>query len=248
MNRLLKSASAGRGQGKSGKGRVFKARFPAVLFFLVLTAAVVYTACSLDTESLGFPGSWGGGNITGGSGPGGVGIPGGNSGSPSGSVDTDGDGYPDDWERAHGTDPNDPNDHPDTTPGSTTDSDGDGLPDWWELEHNLDPTDSAGNNGANGDPDNDGLTNKEEYDGDPDWLDDRTDPNLPDTDGDGYPDGWEAENDYDPTDPNDHPDTTPGSTTDSAGDGLPDWWELEHNLDPTDSAGNNGANGDPDND
>lgn len=38
------------------------------------------------------------------------------------------------------------------------DSDGDGLPDWWELQHfgNL-------NQGANGDYDNDGLTNIQEY-------------------------------------------------------------------------------------
>ena len=43
------------------------------------------------------------------------------------------------------------------------DTDGDGLPDAWEIAHNLDWRDATGNNGANGDPDADGLTNLEEY-------------------------------------------------------------------------------------
>jgi hypothetical protein len=53
------------------------------------------------------------------------------------------------------------------------DSDGDGLPDGWEDQYGLDPlddgafskrSDSAGNpnNGASGDPDNDGFTNAQE--------------------------------------------------------------------------------------
>jgi hypothetical protein len=60
----------------------------------------------------------------------------------------------------------------------STDSDGDGLPDAWELVNGLDPTDdgtknpymdytgltSSGNpNGANGDPEGDGLTNAQEF-------------------------------------------------------------------------------------
>jgi PKD repeat protein len=43
------------------------------------------------------------------------------------------------------------------------DSDGDGLPDLWETSYGLNPNDPTGNNGANGDPDGDGVTNIEEY-------------------------------------------------------------------------------------
>ena len=42
------------------------------------------------------------------------------------------------------------------------DTDGDGLPDVWELQHGLNPKDASGDNGAFGDPDNDGLTNARE--------------------------------------------------------------------------------------
>ena len=47
--------------------------------------------------------------------------------------------------------------------GGTLDTDGDGLPDWWEIKYNLDPNDPTGSNGADGDPDADGLTNLSEY-------------------------------------------------------------------------------------
>lgn len=46
------------------------------------------------------------------------------------------------------------------------DSDGDGLPDAWEIARRLDPYDNGSTNsanGADGDPDHDGLTNAEEY-------------------------------------------------------------------------------------
>jgi len=43
------------------------------------------------------------------------------------------------------------------------DTDGDGLPDGWEASNGLDPTDPSNNNGANGDPDSDGLINIWEY-------------------------------------------------------------------------------------
>ncbi len=42
------------------------------------------------------------------------------------------------------------------------DSDGDALAEDWEIRYGLDPTDASGNNGANGDPDNDGFTNLQE--------------------------------------------------------------------------------------
>ncbi len=49
---------------------------------------------------------------------------------------------------------------------ASADRDNDGLPDAWEIEHNLDPDDDGTvdiNNGPNGDPDQDGLTNYEEW-------------------------------------------------------------------------------------
>ena len=45
----------------------------------------------------------------------------------------------------------------------TGDSDGDGLPDLWEVQNGIDPFLNSGANGAGGDPDNDGLTNSQEY-------------------------------------------------------------------------------------
>ena len=50
-----------------------------------------------------------------------------------------------------------------TDPLLWIDADGDGMHDEWELAHGLDPASSAGNNGANGDPDGDGLINGAEY-------------------------------------------------------------------------------------
>jgi len=46
---------------------------------------------------------------------------------------------------------------------SATDTDGDGLPDEWEILHGLNPDVAAGADGALGDPDRDGLTNRDEY-------------------------------------------------------------------------------------
>jgi hypothetical protein len=64
--------------------------------------------------------------------------------------------------------------------------DSDNLPDWWEMKYfgNTGQTDS-------GDPDNDGLTNLQEY-----QL--GTDPTKADTDGDGVEDGLECSFGYDP--------------------------------------------------
>jgi len=58
------------------------------------------------------------------------------------------------------------------------DSDGDGMPDWWEIMHGLDEHDDDFANGADGDRDLDGLSNYYEYIS-------GTNPNGPDTDGDG---------------------------------------------------------------
>ncbi len=57
-----------------------------------------------------------------------------------------------------------------------------GIPDSWSLAHGLDPTDPAM---PMEDPDHDGLTNLQEFQA-------GTDPNNPDTDGDGLTDGQEV--------------------------------------------------------
>ncbi len=46
---------------------------------------------------------------------------------------------------------------------STSDFDADTLPDRWELANNLDPLGSIGVNGGSGDPDGDGVANRDEY-------------------------------------------------------------------------------------
>ena len=92
---------------------------------------------------------------------------------------------------------------------------GDGMDDGWEAEFGLDPNvdDSALN------PDNDGLTNLEEWNGGNNF----TDPNNPDTDDDGVSDGDEVN--VHSSDPND---------TDSDDDGLEDGEEVLAGTDLTD--------------
>lgn len=53
------------------------------------------------------------------------------------------------------------------------DTDGDGLPDGWEWFSGLDPLNSAGLDGPDGDPYNEGITNKEKYRENPDRYKDR---------------------------------------------------------------------------
>lgn len=99
--------------------------------------------------------------------------------TPSSQPDADGDGMPDAWETANGTNPavddatgdldgdgfpnlyeyqegTDPDDAASFPPGDT---DGDGLPNAWEVQYGLDPL----VNDAFADPDGDGATNLEEY-------------------------------------------------------------------------------------
>ena len=76
------------------------------------------------------------------------------------------------------------------------DTDGDTLLDGWEISNFLDAKDDGSidvNNGADGDPDDDGLTNEQEQAN-------GTEPNQSDSDGDGISDGDEVANDTDPTD------------------------------------------------
>ncbi len=92
------------------------------------------------------------------------------------------------------------------TPGwAALDLDDDSMNDVDEVENFLDP--HYGDDAVY-DFDHDNLSNREELNGEPNHTDawtaptgNHTDPWDADTDGDGYPDGWEVENGYDPLDP-----------------------------------------------
>ncbi|MCG2824965.1 MAG: hypothetical protein L6265_00055 [Thermoplasmatales archaeon] len=129
------------------------------------------------------------------------------------------------------------------------DSDDDGMPDGWEIQYRVWSNVTGGwtlnpNNASDKseDPDRDGLTNIEEY-----YY--STNPNNPDTDFDGMPDGWEAYYSLNPSNATDRyndPDkdgltnleeymnnTSPVSN-DSDNDGLSDWDEIYiYNTDPS---------------
>jgi alpha-tubulin suppressor-like RCC1 family protein len=134
--------------------------------------------------------------------------------------DSDGDGLPDDYERAFGLDPGDPGD-------AGRDEDRDGLTALEEFELGTSPLDA--------DTDGDGLTDLEERksgtpaviaDGDRDGLDDGqelrlgTDPFVNDSDGDGLPDGTETALLLNPLLPDSDGDGVLDGDLDSDGDGL----------------------------
>lgn len=102
---------------------------------------------------------------------------------PSNAIaDTDGDGLSDIKEFQIGTLP------------SNRDTDGDGMPDGWEYNHGLNPLsniDAGPPINLTTDPDQDGLTNLQEYQN-------NTDPHKADTDGDGVNDGDEVAAGTDP--------------------------------------------------
>lgn len=122
------------------------------------------------------------------------------------SSDTDGDGLSDGRETELGTNPRSPDTDCDGlsdrrevelgTDPCSPDTDGDGMTDGWETAHGLDPSSAADDDGADGDPDHDGLSNLDEY------LND-TDPLSADTDGDGVSDRIEVERGADPANPSD---------------------------------------------
>lgn len=91
------------------------------------------------------------------------------------------------------------------------DTDNDGILDWWEKENNLD----VNRNDASLDNDSDGADNLTEYIF-------GTNPNIADTDSDGYLDGEELEYKYFPS----------GSgRVDQDSDGIYDWWEIKFGFD-----------------
>ena len=178
-------------------------------------------------------------------------------------ADTDGDGLDDGDEIAIGTSP------------LRCDTDGDGLPDEWEVAYGLDPLSAEGDNGAAGDPDDDGFDNLGEYetgtdpncaDTDGDSLSDGSevnvrgcDPRLADTDGDGLSDGDEVNvqggnpclADTDGDGLSDGEELSLGTALDnpdSDGDGLSDGWESSNGLDPLSGQGEDGGAADIDGD
>jgi uncharacterized protein (DUF1800 family) len=119
-------------------------------------------------------------------------------------------------------------------PTALVDADGDGLPQYWEEEHGLNDHDATD---AAKDSDHDGLTNLQEFAA-------GTDPNNPDTDGDGLTDGYEVNTSH--TNPlladTDGDGLTDGEEVnvyhtnpllvDSDSDGAPDGWEVRTGYDP----------------
>jgi hypothetical protein len=95
------------------------------------------------------------------------------------SPDSDNDGLTDDQEKIIGTDPSNP------------DSDGDGFKDGDEIKNGYSPLDPKQVKLEKSDVDNDGLSDRME-------LNFHTLLNNPDTDGDGFKDGDEIKNGFDP--------------------------------------------------
>ena len=191
-------------------------------------------------------------------------------------ADTDGDGMTDKWEIDNGLDPTfDDGDLDPDNDGATNreeeqagtdpnnwDTDGDGMADGWESDVGLNPL----MDDASEDPDGDNtvpgldLTNLGEYlwgsNGIPGFIQEPTDPNAADSDGDQLGDNWEAIADGRTEIAfNGNPITnlyvTDPNNIDTDGDGLPDGWEEAYYISPIDDGSintNNGAGGDADND
>lgn len=137
--------------------------------------------------------------------------------------DTDGDWIPDGIELFYGYFPTDATD-------GMLDSDNDGIPNKLEyvfLDQGYDPSvwNDVDTFPWDEDPDNDGLTTRQEFGG-PVTLSSQT---------------------VAPQSLTSTTDTHPRKF-DSDSDGLPDGWEASHELDPNSATGNNGTHGDPDSD
>lgn len=177
-------------------------------------------------------------------------------GTPLGTSDCDGDGLTNDEETTGVDDASTtPNPNGNTTDPDNPDTDGDGISDGQEALDGTDPNNSCDSVGGSplgtSDCDNDGLTNTEEITG----IDDAstaanpngnsTNPNNPDTDGDGISDGQEA---LDATNPNDDCDSnggTPLGTSDCDNDGLTNDEETTGVDDASTTANPNGNITDP---
>ncbi|MCP5005601.1 MAG: S8 family serine peptidase [Planctomycetes bacterium] len=120
----------------------------------------------------------------------------------TGNPDTDNDGISDFWEITNFENL--------ITADETTDYDNDGLLDKDEYANKTDPTDT--------DSDDDDLLDYDEI------MIHGIDPNNPDTDGDGMPDGWEVTYGLDPL--------VDDSAGDTDGDGLTNLDEYTYNTDP----------------
>ena len=141
-------------------------------------------------------------------------------------TDSDGDEIPDGEEEGHGCDPMSGDTNLDGVPDgeqlaaggdpAAPDTDGDGMPNEWETAQGLDPlVDDAAD-----DPDDDGKTNLEEFEGE-------TYPTVDDEDWDkdGMPNDWEDEYDLDPTEDD--------AGEDPDGDGRSNLEEFEGGTDPS---------------
>ncbi|MBK5113999.1 MAG: hypothetical protein JJE41_10240 [Candidatus Heimdallarchaeota archaeon] len=150
------------------------------------------------------------------------------------TFDSDSDGITDIDERdIWGTDP------------FNADTDGDEIDDYFEIMNGLDPLDPSD---RDEDPDQDGLTNFEEYFWMREIYSGSTDPQNPDTDFDGMPDGYEHENSLEPLIANGEFDAdfdyltnleeyllgTDPRNSDTDGDGAEDGLEVLYNTDPFD--------------
>ena len=102
--------------------------------------------------------------------------------------DSDDDGLPDWWEYAHGMDPYKSDENGNGIRDDKDDFDGDGLSNWYEFLAGLDPRDATTNGlqaDGDADTDGDGLSNLQEQDA-------GTHPLHPDSDDDGWIDGYEV--------------------------------------------------------
>ena len=107
------------------------------------------------------------------------------------------------------------------TIGISPDTDGDGMRDWWEIAHGL----NISSNDASLDPDTDGRSNLEEYNG-------NTNPHVDDWRGPSRmaSAGFAA----------DTGGYNGGYSLDSDEDGMPNWWESKYGLvNGTDDSGGN---------
>ncbi len=155
------------------------------------------------------------------------------SGGPTVSVDTDGDGTPDYLDLdSDGDGIPDQLEAGDTDPLTMPfDSDGDGIPDYRDLDsdNNCIPDETDGQ----ADLDGDGIIDSSDLDDDGDGILDSVeigaDCAIPDSDGDGTPDYQDLDSDGDGVGDVYEAGTTPWATTphDSDGDGIPDYLDTD---------------------